>query len=325
MSVETCSVDSTVSASFPIRVHFDLKSNPFAKASFSMLIALSLAFAWRPLIATLTLAWRSDQYTHILLILPITASLIYADWRIVGTHAERDLPLGLALLACAALLSSFLWLHLFSFPLDLQLCIVMLAFVTWCVGSFVLCFGARVARAYLFALCLLFGLVPLPQAVLEVMVRILQQGSSLAAYLLFSVAGVPAVQDGVILRVPSLTIEVAKECSSIRSSSMLVITTLVLAHVLLTSPWRKTLAVAVAIPLSVAKNGLRIFTIVMLGMRVDPGYLNGRLHRQGGPIFFGISLVAIGVLLFIMRRIEGGAPGAGRHSPRLQTSQPLEN
>ena len=116
-------------------------------------------------------------------------------------------------------------------------------------------------------------------------------------------------QDGVLLQIPGLTVEVARECSSIRSSLMLVVTTMVVAQVLLRSPWRTALVIFVAIPLSVAKNGLRIFTIALLGTRVDPSFLTGRLHHQGGIIFFLIALAGIFLLLWIVRRGENEEPG----------------
>ena len=77
-----------------------------------------------------------------------------------------------------------------------------------------------------------------------------------------------------------------------------------MAQVLLRSPWRKVLVIAVAIPLSAAKNGLRIFTIAMLGTRVDPGYLTGRFHHHGGVVFLLIALIAVFLLLWILRRGE---------------------
>ena len=80
---------------------------------------------------------------------------------------------------------------------------------------------------------------------------------------------------------------------------------IVLAQLLLRSSWRKALVVGIAIPLSVAKNGLRIFTIAMLGTRVDPGYLTGRLHHQGGILFFLIALLGIFAILAICLRAEG--------------------
>lgn len=103
--------------------------------------------------------------------------------------------------------------------------------------------------------------------------------------------------------------EVAPECSSIRSSLFLVVTTMVLAYLFLRSFWRRALVIAVAIPLSVAKNGLRIFVLGVLATRVDPSFMMGRLHRQGGIIYFLIALATIFLLLWILHRGEEKQPG----------------
>ena len=47
----------------------------------------------------------------------------------------------------------------------------------------------------------------------------------------------------------------------------------------------------------------------MLATRVDPSYLTGGLHRQGGIIFFLIALAAIFSLLWIVRHGEQEKPG----------------
>jgi exosortase len=156
----------------------------------------------------------------------------------------------------------------------------------------------------MFPLCFLFLMVPIPASSLRWIVEFLQQQSALAARLMFRAVGVPVTQDGIMLSIPGLDIEVARECSSIRSSLMLIVTTMVLAHLFLRSWWRKALLIAAAIPLSVAKNGLRIFTIAELGTRIDPGLLNGKLHHNGGILFFGLSVLAVGAVLWVLRRTE---------------------
>jgi exosortase len=262
---------------------------------FAALWAVSLLVGWRPLVDAFVLSWRNDEYTHVLLILPVTAALILLEWRTLRTMVTLNVRTGSA---CSALG----W----PAPLtsDVQLSIRMLALVSWWIGAFLLCFGYRASRLVLFPLCFLLGLVPLPQLFVNAIVGLLQQGSASAAHVLFAACGVPVAQDGVLLTIPGLTLQVAQECSSIRSSSMLLVTTMVLAQLLLRSPWRKALVMGLAVPLSVAKNGLRIFTIAMLGTRVDPGYLTGRLHHQGGIVFFAISLIVIFALLWILRRGE---------------------
>lgn len=271
---------------------------------FSLLGAISLAIWWFPLRSSLALAFHDDQYTHLLLILPISAALIVMDWKPPEPHSGLRLVLGSVLLVVAASLTFFMRWRAAALSPDEQLSANMLALVVWWIAAFILCFGSRASRRALFPLCFLFWLVPFPNFVLNPIVNLLQQGSAAAAHLLFAAAGVPVEQHGVLLYIPGLTLEVARECSSIRSSSMLIVTTMVLAQLLLRSPWRKALIILVSIPLSVAKNGLRIFAIAMLATRVDPSFLTGRLHRQGGIVFFLIALAATFLLLWILRRGE---------------------
>jgi exosortase len=180
----------------------------------------------------------------------------------------------------------------------------MAGLVIWWIGSFVFCFGVQGLRSYFFPLLFLFWMVPIPAAVLNQIVGLLQQGSAVAAQILFSIARVPVSRDGIVLSLAGVDIEVATECSSIRSSLMLVVTTMVLAQVLLRSPWRKLAVILASPPLSIAKNGLRIFTVAMLGTRIDPAYFEGWLHHHGGIVFFVVVLALTFMIIWILRRGE---------------------
>ena len=41
----------------------------------------------------------------------------------------------------------------------------------------------------------------------------------------------------------------------------------------------------------ILKNGIRIATLTLLAMYVDPSFLTGRLHHEGEVIFFVMSLL----------------------------------
>jgi exosortase len=278
--------------------------NQAPKSVFFLLFASSLLAAFRPLRETFLLATNDGGYTHLLLILPMTAALIWLEWRSLKPLLAPGPRAGLVLLGVSLLVAGFTRWSSHLLP-DERLTGNMLALVTWWVGSFVLCFGIRVSRSLLFPLGLLFLAVPMPRFLLDEIVSWLQLGSAFVAHGMFAVARVPVSQDGVLLSIPDLTVEVAKECSSIRSSSMLLVTTMLLAQLFLRTAWRKWLVILLAIPVSVAKNGLRIFTIAMLGTKVDPSYLTGRLHHQGGVILFTIGLGGIFFVLWILRRNEG--------------------
>jgi len=283
---------------------------------FAVLCGASIVLWWRALLATLGLALGNDAYTHILLILPLSAAMIYLDWHIdsdresitLRAHERPSYGAGAALLVMALFAGGYARWGIVSAGEDIRLTLAMFGLVTWWTGGVVLCFGIRTFWRFLFPLCFLLLIVPMPDFVLRWIVEFLQQQSAVAARLMFRAAGVPVAQDGIRVSIPGLDIEVARECSSIRSSLMLIVTTLVLAHLFLSSWWRKVLLVAAAIPLSVAKNGLRIFTIGELGTRVDPGFLNGKLHHNGGVVFLVISVLAVVMLLWILRQTESPRP-----------------
>jgi exosortase len=279
---------------------------------FSLAVAGSLAVGWRPLLEAFTLALRRDEYTHILLIVPISAALIYTEWPSPKADGKPGQHIGPALLIAMAL---FALTRKFTAQPEAQLMWAMLALVSWWLGTFILCFGIRTFRSLLFPLCFLFWLVPIPELMLNKIVALWQQGSAISASALFAVWGVPVARDGVMLSIPGLSLEVAQECSSLRSSLMLVVTSMVLAHLFLHSFWRKAAVVLVAIPLSIVKNGVRIFTISMLGTHIDPGFLHGHLHHHGGILFFSMALFAVLLLLWLLNRGDNPLPSEAVLSP----------
>jgi exosortase len=275
--------------------------------SLAALCAVSLIAWMRPLLATFTLAAIDDRYTHILLIIPVALALIVQRWRERGYNPQFWAG-GAGLLLLSLFLAVGGWKT--GGSSEIRLAIEMTGLVVWWIGSFLLCFGRSALASFRFPLFFLFAAVPIPSILLDQIVAGLQQASILAAQFLFLVFRVPVFRDGTILTIPGLDIDVTPECSSIRSSLMLLVTTMVLAQLLLNKTWRRVLVVAIAIPVSVAKNGLRIFVIGMLGSRVDPAYLTGNLHRHGGIVFFLIALAAIFLLLWFLRRGETRTPSA---------------
>src|SRR5271157_2054867 len=125
---------------------------------FAFLCALSILFWWHALAMTMELALSNEAYTHILLILPLSVSLIYLDrsrWR----RNDRDAGLalsrgrivgGLAALAGAALIFCFArWgQSQFNISPGGQLSLSMFALVIWWVGSVILSFGVGVFRTF---------------------------------------------------------------------------------------------------------------------------------------------------------------------------------
>jgi exosortase/archaeosortase family protein len=116
--------------------------------------------------------------------------------------------------------------------------------------------------------------------------------------------GTPLLRDGTILGLPGITLQVARECSGIHSSWVLFITSLVAAYLFLESPWRRLIFVVFVFPLAIARNAFRILVIGLLCVHVGPHMIESYIHRQGGPIFFALSLVPLFLMLVLLKRQE---------------------
>jgi exosortase len=282
---------------------------------FGALWIVSLLIWWQAIAATVALALRQDAYTHIILILPISITLIRLEWKRLKVKPSPGIRSGIALLALAVLIgvAGLRWGRLDIFTGDVRLALEMLAVVTWWLGSFVGCFGGSIFRACMFPLLFLLWLVPLPEFAVDHIVSFLQQGTASCARMMLVTAGVPVAQTGTTLMVPGLTLEIAQECSSIRSSLVLVVTSMVMSYLLLRSFWGRTVVILASLPLALAKNGLRVFTLAVLGAYVDPGVLNSQLHHQGGVLFLAIALAVMFLLIrsvsWIERRTIHPLPG----------------
>jgi exosortase/archaeosortase family protein len=58
----------------------------------------------------------------------------------------------------------------------------------------------------------------------------------------------------------------------------------------------------------IVKNGIRIATLTLLSIHVDPGFLSGRLHHQGGFVFFFLGLALLGPVLWFLTERETVKP-----------------
>jgi exosortase len=192
--------------------------------------------------------------------------------------------------------------------------VATLSIVTVLYGEFLLFYGARAARVAAFPLALMLFMVPMPEAALAGTIHLLQEGSTTVTCVMFKIAGVPYVRHGFVLSLPTISIEIAKECSGIRSSMAVVIICLVAAKLFLRSHWKMTFLVVLAIPFAVLKNGLRITTLTLLSIDVNPSFLTGKLHQQGGFVFFLVTLGLLGAVVFFLRRSEERAIASSQGS-----------
>ena len=272
------------------------------KVMFVALLLVGVVWWWHWITTLLTLAVSNEQYSHAFLVLPVSLSLALLEGRAKNVKpAWSPFPgLVIILISLAALLA----LQFTGSVGERALVISIASLVVYWIGLVTLFFGVSVVRQFLFPLIFLFVIVPVPQVLVDKCIVALQVGSTEATFTLFRWSGVPVLKSGFVLTFSTLDIEVAKQCSGIRSSIILLISSLVLAHLYLRSYWGKILLVLAVVPISVAKNALQIFVLSMLGMKVNPAFLYGRLHRNGGVVFFLLALAGLAAVIKAVNRCE---------------------
>jgi exosortase len=267
----------------------------------------TLAF-FKTLSALAQYSLHESSSSHIVLIPFVSLFLLYTERESIFAEVCASLGPGIGLAAAGLIL---FWAASWgpipregNWALSAEVISVLLV---WVAGFFFF-YGIRAFRAGSFALLFLLLMVPLPEPILNWVIFRLQEGSTQIAYLIFQATGTPVLRNGFQLSLPSVTIEVAEECSSIRSSMALFITCLLAAHLYLVTGWKKWLLALLTIPLSLIKNGIRIAALTLLSIYVNPGFLTGRLHHEGGVVFFLLALLILLPVFWWMEKSDRRRP-----------------
>jgi len=261
-----------------------------------------------PLVGWVRFSLNTSLFSHLLLIPVVSAWWI---WRRAGGEQVPEVRSSPGWAAQAAALAGLLvgasWLlgrGRGSLPMAEYLCLMTVAYLAALLAAAALTLGAGVVKAFRFPILFLAFMVPWPRAVVDGVETALQLASAEAAHLLLMLSGVPLLRDGLVFKLPGITFEVAQECSGIRSSLVLLITSVLAARLLLRTRWRRWALVLAVLPLGVLRNSFRILTIALLCVHVDPGMIDSPIHHQGGPIFFVLSLIPFLWFLWWLRRGE---------------------
>lgn len=280
------------------------KSLSLRHRSYIFLATVSLTFLlfWAPLQRVLAFASHSE-FSYIPLI-PLISAFLVAIRRNRIFSASEICPIGGSIICFAGTLLVLLVKLFPVLPPSYKLALPALGLVTTLWGAFIAVFGAGAAHRALLPLCLLLFMVPAPQHAANELITFLQHGSAVLSNSLFGLIGIPAIRDGTSISLPHLSIDVAPECSGIRSTISLLILTLAGANLYLRYAYNKLLLVVLLLPLSILKNAIRIVTLSTLTIYVDPTILSGPLHHRGGILFFFLGFTMLVPVVALMRRYE---------------------
>lgn len=269
--------------------------------------ALLLAFFAKPLLALMFLAADSDLHSYIILVPFISAYLLYIRREKLAVDYSSSWGLAIIPFAAGAVAWAVAWTRRTGMPAlsyNDYLALMALSFVCFLTAGGFLLLGSRWMREATFPFAFLIFMVPLPDGLANGLETASKLVSAEAANLFFNLTGTPVVRNGNVFQLPNIAIEVTQECSGIRSSLVLVITSLLASHLFLKSPWRRTVLVVLVIPLAILRNGFRILVIGLLCLEYGPQMIHSVIHKRGGPLFFAASLIPLFLLLWWLRRSE---------------------
>src|SRR5579872_512739 len=278
-------------------------------AVFTMALLVLHADAVRNVI---TLSLHDGTASHLIFVPFMTLALLYGRRGSLFAEDVRDTPgagwrLG-GLLALSSIASAFAPA---TGPVYVLTLVVSAMAAAWIAG-FAACYGTQAFRAALFPLLFLGFAVPIPSTFVDAAVLLLKNGSARVVAALFSVTGTPFHQNGYVFALPAFRIEIADQCSGIRSSLALVITSVLAGQMFLTTTWKRAVVVLVAVPFAVVKNGIRIVALSLLATYVDRGFLTGALHHEGGIVFFLTALAILTPFFLLLQKTE---PALTREHP----------
>lgn len=258
----------------------------------------------KPLAALMMHAYQSELNSYIPLVPIVAAYLLYLQRSKLPSDYRSSIAATIVMCAIgAATLFASIRLDDILSAND-RLALVALSYVGILAAGGFLFLGTRWMAAAAFPVAFLIFIVPLPDAAVHRIETASVLASADVSAWLFRLTGTPLLRDGTILALPGIVLKVAQECSGIHSSWILFITSLVASHLFLDSPWRRLVLVAFVFPLAIVRNSFRILVIGLLCVHIGPEMIHSYIHRQGGPIFFALSLIPLFLLLLWLRRQE---------------------
>ena len=253
---------------------------------------------------------REDLFSYALPVPFITGFLVARSWHHLEFRFSPSsliaLTTGVASVLVLAL--SFLDTGAPGDPDSSALSVRMLSFVSGWIAIALWTLGRCFMSGLVFPAAFLIFMVPPPPVAVETLESGLQHASAEVSSWLFPAANVPFYRTGLAFQLPDITIQVAPECSGIRSTLVLFIISLLAGYFYLQRPWQRVALAAFVIPLGIARNAFRIVTIGWLCTRHGPEMADSPIHHRGGPVFFAVSLIPLFVMLILFRKL-GNASG----------------
>jgi exosortase len=249
---------------------------------FAWVVVLLFAAVYAPTVAWLWERWTLSVWhnVHGALIPPLVA---YFCWVELSEH--RDLPVSSSAWGFAFLVPA-LALHVLDTGMHTQL-LSAASIVLAIPGLSLLLLGAPRTRAMAFPLALLAFALPIPLALTARLHLVLRHVATFFTANIVPWLGMPVYAEGTTLHMSNGVIEIADACSGFSTLYAAVATAVLCAYA--TPSWRRrVLVLALAAPIAIAANVLRVILLVVM------------VRTQGFEVLHTWQHPATGILTFVL-------------------------
>jgi exosortase len=276
-----------------------------------LLIALGLGLLYAPLAPGLVEDWMtSGDFSHGFIVPFVSAWLLWIRRDRLAAAPRRAYLPGLLLMALGAA-QYLVGVAASEFYLQRSSAVVLLG------GWILVVFGPAVARHCVFPVVFLLFAIPPPGLVMNWIAFPLQLQASRVTEVILGTLGIPAVRAGNVIHLESVSLEVARACSGLRSLVTLLALGAVLAEGSLLPSNRgprravsRVLAFLGVIPVAVAVNSLRVALTAVLAARLGVVVASGWAHELTGLLMFAGSLALLLLWRSMLRWAESFWPAS---------------
>lgn len=269
----------------------EARDNPFAivrrAAPYALTaVAFAILFA-QPAWLLVRDWWTLPEAGHGLLLAPVA---IWLAWkRGIRTGAGPNVALGVTMLIAAVI---FRYIGALAAELFTMRASMVLALG----GLTVFHFGFRQLLHWWLPFLLACLAIPLPELVIQAIALPLQFHASEMGAALLRWRGIPVLLAGNVIRIPGHELFVTEACSGLRSLTALLSLAVLMGGIMLRHPVSRILLVALAIPIAIMINGVRVFLTGFLVFFVSPELGAGFMHMTEGWLLFLVSFGSVAAL-----------------------------
>ncbi len=252
-------------------------------------LAFALLFAG-PAMKLLTDWWTLPEAGHGLLLAPVA---VWLAWKAgIRPDARGNVALGITMLVVAVLFR-------FMGGLAAELFTMRASMVLALGGLTVYHYGFRQLLHWWLPFLLASLAIPLPELVIQAIALPLQFKASQMGAALLETRHIPVLLTGNVIRIPGNELFVTEACSGLRSLTALLSLAVLMGGLMFKHPVTRVLLVALAIPIAIVINGVRVFLTGFLVYFVNPELGKGFMHVTEGWLLFLVSLACIGTIAWL--------------------------